>query len=121
MLQFRSDYRPGKRYLYYQFVIGMLVAIRFQTLGWEEKKNTLMTGEVWATPGRYLHRSILARLGYRLGDVSIGRKMLDSTTFDDIYVSDDEAETIAKDLSSQNSDPNLIVDQSMAEWEGFSE
>ena len=50
-LELKSDARPGRRFLYYNFITGILRAIRYRTDGCAGKKLANATGRMWTTPG----------------------------------------------------------------------
>ncbi|KAI9880842.1 MAG: hypothetical protein M1830_010437 [Pleopsidium flavum] len=66
-LQFKNNQRPGSRYLYYHYVSTLLRYVRFEKPGWAEKRISLPTGKIWATPGLYLRKSMLKQLANVLG------------------------------------------------------
>ena len=67
-LVWKNDERPGARYLYYHFVATILRYQKYEKPGWAETRLQLPTGRIWATPGPYLKRSTLKKLGEYLGD-----------------------------------------------------
>lgn len=58
-LVFRSDARPRARYLYFHYVLSLLRARRHNRKGWAK---TMMKEVAWATPGRYMLRSMVQAL-----------------------------------------------------------
>lgn len=59
LLQFRSSVRPAARYLYFHYVIALLRAQRHRHRGYREVRPKEVA---WATPGRYMMRSMLQAL-----------------------------------------------------------
>lgn len=101
----------------------MLKLVRLGTKGQTEKQIQLMTGEIWASPGNYLNRAILAKLGELLGEVKLSKVFLDAGTFRAPHnITVEEVHLVAKDLMVHVSKVKLVEDQeSEEELEGFEE
>ncbi|KAJ9286803.1 hypothetical protein DTO021C3_5535 [Paecilomyces variotii] len=66
-LEFLSNSRPAKRYLYFRFIITYLFhKRRASNLEWVEEVEA--KGTLWATPGPYLRKSMLVALARRASD-----------------------------------------------------
>ncbi|KAL8849346.1 MAG: hypothetical protein Q9221_005697 [Calogaya cf. arnoldii] len=80
------------------------------SIGSKFRWRKLMTGTIWATPGKYLDKSILAKLGEHLGDVKMSKKCLSENTFES-PIKSDLADTISKDLLVYHANPPLLEGQ----------
>lgn len=67
-LQFLTTQRPGKRYLYFKTIMALYIRKRYAATGWEHDLERIGTGNVWATPGKYLRQSTLLALALEYGD-----------------------------------------------------
>ncbi|KAH0562615.1 hypothetical protein GP486_002707 [Trichoglossum hirsutum] len=81
-LEFKNDNRPAHRFLYYHFVSTLLRYVRYEKPGWAEKRVSLPTGKVWATPGPYLRKSMLKTLANVIGDVEPSEELFGDGAFD---------------------------------------
>ncbi|MCJ1484000.1 hypothetical protein MMC06_004168 [Schaereria dolodes] len=102
-LVWKNDERPGARFLYFHFVSALLRYQKFEKSGWAESFLNQRTGTIWASPGPYLKRSVLRKLGEYLGDVETEQKF-SLGTFDSLEgqssVTDIDEELAAKDIGS---------------------
>ncbi|PNP57041.1 hypothetical protein THARTR1_02883 [Trichoderma harzianum] len=69
-LQFRNDFRPSARYLYFAFCMSILRRQRHQAPGWWRDYLVDGPGKAWATPGTYLHTSTLRRLARQVSHLN---------------------------------------------------
>lgn len=70
-LQFRNDFRPAARYLYFAFCLNILRRQRHEVPGWW--RDYLVDGtrkEIWARPGTYLRTSTLRKLAQITGHLT---------------------------------------------------
>ena len=65
LLEFRSATRPAARYLYFHYVVALLRARRHNRCGQLQRQTTKFA---WATPGRYMLRSMMLALAESVGD-----------------------------------------------------
>lgn len=124
-LQFLNDKRPARRYLYYYYVTTILRYVRFEKDGWAEKRLTVPNGNLWATPGPYLRRSMLKVLAKIIGDCEPSSVLEAGGTFDGQEDrSKKEEEVIAQEALVLRERPELrhpFDVEAEAEWEGFSD
>ncbi|KAL6806995.1 hypothetical protein GGI42DRAFT_366729 [Trichoderma sp. SZMC 28013] len=69
-LQFRNDFRPSSRYLYFAFCMSILRRQRHQAPGWWRDYLIDGPGKAWETPGTYLCTSTLRRLARQVGHLT---------------------------------------------------
>ncbi|PKK41218.1 hypothetical protein CI102_14712, partial [Trichoderma harzianum] len=69
-LQFRNEFRPSARYLYFAFCMSILRRQRHQVPGWWQDYLIDDVGKAWATPGTYLRTSTLRRLAHQVGHLT---------------------------------------------------
>ncbi|KAK1252230.1 hypothetical protein MKX08_003417 [Trichoderma sp. CBMAI-0020] len=69
-LQFRNDFRPSSRYLYFAYCMSLLRRQRHEVPGWWRDFHADGVGKVWATPGTYLRTSTLRRLAHQVGHMT---------------------------------------------------
>jgi len=67
-LQFQTDARPGKRYLYVHALIQLFRRRRYDVPGWEHDREKVFTG-VWASPGKWARKSMVEALALEIGDI----------------------------------------------------
>lgn len=66
-MTFRGAGRPARRYLYFRFIMTYLLCKnRGRSLEWAQ---TGPRGYIWATPGPYLRKGMLAAMGKVAGDM----------------------------------------------------
>jgi hypothetical protein len=70
VLEFRNDFRPAKRYLYFAFVTALLRRQRHQVDGWWKSITDNRDVKMFATPQEYLRKSTLVTLAKRLGNLA---------------------------------------------------
>lgn len=63
------EFRPGKRYLYFNFCVNVLRRQRHEVQGWWRDRIDYRGQRIWATPGYYLRKSTLTTLAHRIGHV----------------------------------------------------
>lgn len=68
-LQFLTNARPDRRFLYFHCILSLFRRRRSLVPGWERDQTKLFTTEVWATPGPWLRRSLIGALALELGHV----------------------------------------------------
>ncbi len=69
-LEFKTDARPGRRYLYLHTLLSLFRRKRVVVEGWQRDFKKVGPGQVWGTPGQWLRRSIVKALAYEIGDIS---------------------------------------------------
>jgi len=69
VLEFKTDFRPAKRYLYFAHLITTLRRQRYECTGWWRDVPPGIS-DVWATPGEYLRKSALIVLARRVGHMA---------------------------------------------------
>ncbi|KEF60196.1 uncharacterized protein A1O9_05046 [Exophiala aquamarina CBS 119918] len=67
-LQFQTAARPGKRYLYMHALLSLFRRRRYDVLGWENDRQQVFNGQIWATPGKWARRSMVEALALEIGD-----------------------------------------------------
>ncbi|OAL64540.1 hypothetical protein A7C99_3974 [Trichophyton rubrum] len=79
-LTFLGNNRPTRRYLYFRYVMTYLMLKNQGRLDWVQEVETRKC--MWATPGKYLRRSMLINLARRVSDHYLPEVFYKSTTFD---------------------------------------
>ncbi|KAK0758882.1 hypothetical protein N5P37_008368 [Trichoderma harzianum] len=69
-LQFRNDFRPSDRYLYFAFCMNILRRQRHEAPGWWRDYLVDGVGKAWAAPGTYLCTLTLRMLAYHVGHLT---------------------------------------------------
>ncbi len=69
-LEFRNDFRPAKRYLYFAFVTALLRRQRHEVPGWWKNVIESQAVQIFATPGEYLKTSTLTAMAQRIGHLA---------------------------------------------------
>ena len=110
-LVFKNQERPAARYLYYHFVSTLLRYQKYEKTDWAEKFLNTRTGSIWATPGPYLKRSVVRKLGEYVGD-RMAVSEFSGGIFDSKHEGqttvDEESETLAiKEIASINIENEL--------------
>ncbi|KAI9657897.1 MAG: hypothetical protein M1829_006859 [Trizodia sp. TS-e1964] len=82
-LVFKSNFRPASRFLYFTFITSLLRSRANRNPGWMELWESLRSGKPWATPGKYLRKSMLLTLAKAIGDVDEGE--IDALVRDHIF------------------------------------
>ncbi|CRG92559.1 Pc12g04220 [Talaromyces islandicus] len=96
-LEFKSETRPARRYLYFRFIITVIHAKR---TGNEEFISQLQQKDkFWASPGRYLQRATIVALARNISGLDLPESIYNDTTFPDA-ISDQEAQDTAMILAS---------------------
>ena len=102
-LVWKNEQRPGARFLYCHFVSTLLRYQKYEKSGWAEKYLNKPMGTIWASPGPYLKRSVLKKLGEYLGDRGASQSFSQGT-FEALEgqssVADEDEELAAKDIAS---------------------
>ncbi|EFX01747.1 hypothetical protein CMQ_8213 [Grosmannia clavigera kw1407] len=72
-LNFKNEFRPSKKYLYFKFVISLLRRRRIEVPGFENDLVNLPSPSkvMWASPGSYMKKSILYKFSRQLGCISV--------------------------------------------------
>ena len=70
-LEFKTEARPGLRNLYFNTLLAIFRRKRFGVAGHEQDFDKLKMADnaVWATPGKWMRRSIVRTLAAEIGDV----------------------------------------------------
>ncbi|KAL8730648.1 MAG: hypothetical protein Q9166_003961 [cf. Caloplaca sp. 2 TL-2023] len=96
--------------------------------GWAEKEQQLVNGTIWATPDHHLQRSILAKLGESLGNITFSNPFLDQSSFSSGGTTEDDAKRVADEAMVNAAKPKLVqgdttdedVDmRDYSDWSGF--
>jgi hypothetical protein len=76
-LEFKTDARPGRRNLYITTLFTIFRRKRYGMLGHEHDFDKLRMADnsVWASPGKWMRRSILQIIAAEVGDVFTGEMM----------------------------------------------
>ena len=76
-LEFKTDARPGRRNLYISTLFTIFRRKRYGALGHEHDFDKLRMADnsVWASPGKWMRRSILQVIAAEVGDVFTGEMM----------------------------------------------
>ncbi|EHK42591.1 hypothetical protein TRIATDRAFT_86533 [Trichoderma atroviride IMI 206040] len=69
-LQFRNNFRPSSRYLYFAFCMSILRRQRHEVPGWWRDRLVDGLGKVWATPGTYLRTLTLRSIAHQVGHLT---------------------------------------------------
>jgi hypothetical protein len=80
-LQFLNDSRPASRYLYLKYCCAFLYWHQEGQTAWAQ--NLPSKGYIWATPGEYIRRSMLANLAKGCEDLYLPEAFYKDNTFDD--------------------------------------
>ena len=75
-LQFQTDTRPAKRNLYLHCICHSLQRKKHDVKGWQSDAEKVLTGHIWATPGKWLRSSVLKALAMELGEALEEDEML---------------------------------------------
>ena len=67
-LDFKTDARPGKRYLYVHAMLALFRRKRYNVPGWELDRQKVFSGKIWATPGKYVRKSMMRTVAIEFGD-----------------------------------------------------
>jgi hypothetical protein len=100
-LSFLNDNRPARRYLYFRYIISYLTA---RKEGNEEWTGDLeIRGTLWASPGKYLRKSLLRVLAKEVSDTVLPESLTEQTTFEEVVRnsprSPEEEETLGQSLA----------------------
>ncbi|KAK2821807.1 hypothetical protein FQN49_007651 [Arthroderma sp. PD_2] len=79
-LTFLGRKRPAKRYLYFRYIMTYLMLKNKGRLDWVQEVET--GGCMWATPGKYLRRSMLINLARRVSNCYLPEVFYKTSTFD---------------------------------------
>ncbi len=125
-LEWKNNNRPAHRCLYYHFISNILRYVRYEKEDWAKHFLTLPTGNMWATPGPYLRKSMLRVLAQTIGDMyEMPKELYEHKTFDG---KDDEPEaeekkkaaemfTITERLKKKIEEEGEMEEEE--EWKGF--
>jgi hypothetical protein len=67
-LQFQTTARPGKRYLYMHTLLSLFRRRRYNVPGWENDREQMFGGQIWASPGKWARKSMVEALAVEFGD-----------------------------------------------------
>jgi hypothetical protein len=67
-LQFQTAARPGIRYLYMHTMLSLFRRRRYDVPGWEKDRDQVLNGKIWASPGKWARKSMVAALALEVGD-----------------------------------------------------
>ncbi|KAI0868802.1 hypothetical protein GGS24DRAFT_506400 [Hypoxylon argillaceum] len=67
ILQFRNDYRPAMRYLYFNFAMNILRRQRYAVDGWWRDRVEYAGIPFFPTPGKWIKETTLRKLAIRIG------------------------------------------------------
>ena len=67
-LQFQTTARPGKRYLYMHTLLSLFRRRRYDVTGWENDREQVLGGQIWASPGKWARKSMVQALAVEFGD-----------------------------------------------------
>ncbi|OQV11266.1 hypothetical protein CLAIMM_15127 [Cladophialophora immunda] len=80
-INFQTDARPGKRYLYLHALLTLFRRRRYNVPGWVNDRNEVLTGRIWATPKEWGRKSIIEALAAEFGEtwegIEIGEALTD--------------------------------------------
>lgn len=97
-VEFRNDFRPRARYVYFHYCVQMLrYAWREQRHGQSLKKQ--LEKSYWGTPGRYLPRNMLMALVEEMGHEY--EKLLEGATDDEAPDMDEDSEILLATATAQ--------------------
>lgn len=68
-LQFKTEARPLKRYLYFLCLMSLYRRHRFFVEGSERDREKIQMGKIWGTPGKWMRGSIIRALALEVGDI----------------------------------------------------
>ncbi|KAF7513043.1 hypothetical protein GJ744_011309 [Endocarpon pusillum] len=80
-LQFLNDSRPASRYLHLKYCCAFLYWHQEGQTAWAQDPSS--KGYIWATPGEYMRRSMLANLAKGCGILYLPEAFYKDNTFDD--------------------------------------
>ncbi|KAI9695712.1 MAG: hypothetical protein M1836_006078 [Candelina mexicana] len=113
-LVFKNNKRPGLRFLYYHYISTILRYVRYEKANWAQHRVEIPTGQIWASPGAYLRRSMLKKLASAIGDNELDDGLTNNTTFEgDDNKSEEEEEIISKEIVLRKEIPLL---KAKGEW-----
>ncbi|CAH0054876.1 unnamed protein product [Clonostachys solani] len=69
-LEFKNDFRPAARYLYFAYCMSILRRQRHDIPGWWKDLLNAETNSIWASPGDYMRTSTLRKLARRVGHLT---------------------------------------------------
>ncbi|OAP54172.1 hypothetical protein AYL99_11707 [Fonsecaea erecta] len=69
VLQFQTEFRPAKRYLYFAFVVSLLRMQRCEVPGWWQTILASQDIKPFTSPGEYLRTSTLFTMAQRIGNM----------------------------------------------------
>ncbi len=65
-LEFKTEHRPGLRYLYFTFLMTIFRCRRFECTGWKTDLMRYASGKAWASPGKWLRGTSLRAMAARI-------------------------------------------------------
>ena len=101
LLQFRSKRtRPAARYLYFHYVVALLQARRHRRQGWLQQQTAELA---WATPGRYMLRSMMPALAESAGhSVDSDTRVFEQHIIEDVILPSSDTRIFAHQCLSKN-------------------
>ncbi len=67
LLEFKTDFRPRLRYLYFNFLTALFRRRRFECTGWKTDVARYSHSKMWGSPGRWLRGSTIRAMARRIG------------------------------------------------------
>ena len=61
-LQFQTTARPGKHYFYMHALLSLFRRRRYCVPGWVDVREQVLGGQVWASPGTWTRKDMVAAL-----------------------------------------------------------
>jgi hypothetical protein len=119
LLRFRSDFRPGNRYLYFTLMLSILRRRRYQVDGWQSNFIRFAGGQYWGSPGPYLRTSTMSAMARRIGCVDSLRDLFGDASLLLEGADDDEATEKDKLVSDVVEEETLSVSEALAELPGM--
>lgn len=78
-LNFLNDNRPACRFLYFRYLMTYLAQKKAKNFSWAS--NIYGDGNIWATPGPYLRKSMLQVLARSICDHELPKALIENNTF----------------------------------------
>lgn len=117
-LQFKTEARPGKRYLYFHCLITLFRRHRFYVEGCERDQDKIRMGKVWGTPGKWLRGSIVRALALEIGDICHADEFLQEDLADPTETSVERERQLAVEVKEVVTDRGVGEKQDEDENEG---
>ncbi|KAJ5817847.1 hypothetical protein N7447_007855 [Penicillium robsamsonii] len=91
-LEFRSDARPAKRFLYFRFIVTYIFCKNRGQVTFTDKVEA--AHQFWPTPGPYLRKAMLRTLARNISGHQLPENMVEDQTFEDLEHVEGEAQFI---------------------------